>query len=221
MKPEDFVKQLLPHAYITEQKSGISAIFTLAQAALETGWGNSAPGNMYFGVKWRKSDKCKKQLLRTTEISTKPDLKFPEIISVTPFENKGKQMYRYRVRDWFRAYDSPEESFTDHAQFFIRNKRYTVALEAKVNPVKFAQEVAKAGYATDPDYADKLITTINRVALILQGFIEKDADKPVKEVEGSKPMPEAQKPVETTETDIKRGIWANVLSWIISHLWKW
>ena len=51
MTPKEFVKKYHPFALETERKTGIDARFTLAQAALETGWGKSAPGNMFFGVK--------------------------------------------------------------------------------------------------------------------------------------------------------------------------
>ncbi len=185
MKPEEFVKKLYPFAKASEEKKGISAVFTLAQAALETGWGNSAPGNMYFGVKC-KSTHPKRQLLRTTEISTRNDLKFPEIISITPFDDNGIQRYRYRIRDWFRKYDTPEESFTDHAQFFYDNPRYKDALEVKGDPREFARRIALAGYATDPDYADKLIDLIDKISLLVlppEGpiIVETKVD-PVKEV---------------------------------------
>ena len=69
----------------------------------------------------------------------------------------------YRVKDWFRKYDTPEECFTDHAQFFFKNKRYAKALEVKADPYKFAEEVDKAGYATAPDYAGSLKKLIKMI----------------------------------------------------------
>ena len=156
MTPKDFVKKYKPFALETERKTGISHLFILAQAALESGWGKSVPGNMFFGVKAGKDTPAnKKQLLTTTEILSSPNLKhlFPLVISVKMLSS-GK--YKYTVKDWFRKYDTPEECFTDHAQFFFRNKRYAKALEVKADPYKFAEEVAKAGYATAPDYANSL-----------------------------------------------------------------
>ncbi|GIM60065.1 hypothetical protein CAPN008_01150 [Capnocytophaga canis] len=153
-----FVEKYKEFALATEQKTGIKAVFTLAQAGLESGWGKSAPGNMFFGVKATKSTpKDKRQLLRTTEVLSSPNVAFPEIISVSPLPS-GK--YRYVVKDWFVKYDSPEESFTDHANFFLRNKRYAKALVVKSDPYKFAEEIAKAGYATAPNYAESLKKTI-------------------------------------------------------------
>ena len=85
---------------------------------------------------------------------------FPEIISIT---KRADGKYLYVVRDWFRKYDTPEESFTDHAQFFIKNERYAEALKVKSDPYKFAEEVAKAGYATAPNYADTLKKVIKMI----------------------------------------------------------
>jgi len=53
-------------------------------------------------------------------------------------------------------YATPEESFTDHANLFIRVSRYKNALLVKSDPYRFIEEIAKAGYATDPSYASKL-----------------------------------------------------------------
>ena len=111
---------------------------------------------MFFGVKAGKDTPPeKKQLLTTTETLSSPNLKhlFPLVISVNMLPS-GK--YKYTVKDWFRKYDTPEECFTDHAQFFFKNKRYAKALLVKADPYKFAEEVAKSGYATAPDYASSL-----------------------------------------------------------------
>ena len=127
----NFIKTYKPYALETERKTGISHLFILAQAGLETGWGKSVYGNMFFGVKATKNTPNeKKQLLRTTEVLTAPNekSKFPEVISITK-RTDGK--FKYEVKDWFMKYESPEESFTDHANFFFRNKRYAKALLVK------------------------------------------------------------------------------------------
>ena len=163
MTPKEFIKQYKPFAMETERKTGISHLFILAQAALETGWAKSVPGNMFFGVKAGKDTPAnKKQLLTTTEILSGPSLKhlFPQVLSVNMLTN-GK--YKYIVKDWFRKYDTPEECFTDHSQFFFKNKRYAKALEVKADPYKFAEEVAKAGYATATNYADSLKKLIKKI----------------------------------------------------------
>ena len=156
----DFVLKYYKDALDSEKATGVPALFTLAQAALESGWGKHAPGNMFFGIKAGKSWKGKRQLLRTTEYLSTPNSKaFPEVISVTPVGN-GK--YKYVVRDWFRAYDSPRESFIDHGNFFIQNKRYSDAFKTKDSKA-WATAVAKAGYATAPDYASILHKIIDRM----------------------------------------------------------
>nr|DAD63398.1 MAG TPA: Muramidase (flagellum-specific) [Caudoviricetes sp.] len=162
----EFIKKYKHFALDTERKTGISALFILAQAGLESGWGKSVPGNMFFGVKATKNTpKEKKQLLRTTEVLTTPNekSKFSEVISIT---KRADGKYLYIVRDWFMKYDTPEECFTDHANFFFRNKRYAKALEVKADPYKFAEEVAKAGYATAPNYAESLKALIKEIEKI-------------------------------------------------------
>lgn len=163
MTPKQFVNTYLPFAKETELKTGIDATFILAQAALESGWGEKAVGNMFFGVKATKDmPSHKRQLLITREVLKHPNGVFPQILSKTRLKNGN---WEYRVKDWFRKYDSPEESFSDHANFFFENKRYTKALEVRYNPYSFAEEIAKAGYATDPNYAvilKSVIRTIER-----------------------------------------------------------
>lgn len=160
MTPKEFIKQYKPFALETERKMGISHLFTLAQAALESGWGERGVGNNFFGIKVPKNlvsntPANKKQLFKTTEVLNAPNLgyKFPQVMSIYQLPS-GK--YKYEVKDWFRKYDTPEECFTDHAELFFRNKRYAKALLVKSDPYKFAEEVAKAGYATAPDYANSL-----------------------------------------------------------------
>lgn len=156
MTPKEFIKQYKPFALETERKTGISHLFTLAQAALESGWGERGVGNNFFGIKATKDTPAnKKQLFKTTEVLNAPNLgyKFPQVISIYQLPN-GK--YKYEVKDWFRKYDTPEECFTDHAELFFRNKRYAKVLLVKADPYKFAEEVAKAGYATATNYADSL-----------------------------------------------------------------
>lgn len=161
MTAKEFIKQYKPFALESERKTGISHLFILAQAALESGWGERTFGNMLFGIKARPETPAdKKQLLRTTEVLSSANAVFPKIFSI---KKRADGKYTYSVLDWFRKYETQEECFTDHAQFFFINKRYAKALLVRSDPYKFAEEVAKAGYATAPNYADslkKLIKTI-------------------------------------------------------------
>ena len=160
MTTRDFVKKYYGFALQTQDKTGISATFILAQAALESGWGKHAPGNMFFGVKDTDGVNGNEQLLTTTEYLKTDKAKFPVVLSIEKVLRNGVQWFKYRVKDYFRKYPTPEASFTDHAMFFIRNKRYSKALQFRDNPYRFAQEVAKAGYATDPEYSNKLSQVI-------------------------------------------------------------
>lgn len=156
MKPKDYVAKYYPDAKKTQAKTGISAIAILAQGALESGWGAVAPGNMLFGVKDTDGINGNEQLLTTTEYSRNANATFPRIVSVKPVMLKGQKFFKYTIKDYFRKYDTPEECFTDHANFFIKNKRYAKALLVKNDPYKFIDEIALAGYATDPNYARSL-----------------------------------------------------------------
>lgn len=163
MKPKDFVARFHAEALKTQQATGISAIVVLAQAALESGWGEAAPGNMFFGVKDSDGINGNEQLLLTTEYLRTATAKFPVIISITPVIRNGQKYFRYRVKDYFRKFDTPADSFTDHARFFFRNLRYAKALEVKADPEAFADAIAKAGYGTDLDYAASLKGTIQTI----------------------------------------------------------
>jgi len=74
----------------------------------------------------------------------------------------GKTVY---VDAKFRAYNTPQESFTDHGNFLRNNSRYAPAFKCTDNPDQFAKELQKAGYATDPNYAKTLISIMNQYKL--------------------------------------------------------
>jgi hypothetical protein len=159
LAPRDFVAAYGPHARASEQATGVPALVTLAQAALESGWGERAPRFNFFGIKARASDPPEtRQLLRTREVFNRPDVTgFPEILSVTP-RTDGR--YDYIVRDWFRAYPDASSAFRAHGEFLRRNARYRRAFDRGGDPFGFASEVARAGYATDPSYESKLHTVM-------------------------------------------------------------
>lgn len=163
MKPQEFVIKYYPEAKKVQDKNGISGEAILAQAALESGWGEHAPGNMFFGVKDTDGINGNEQLLTTTEYSRRMDLKFPQIISVVPTSINGQKYYKYTVKDYFRKYSTPAECFEDHTNFFIKNSRYATALTVKGDPFKFVHEIAKAGYATAPDYEQQLVSIIKMI----------------------------------------------------------
>jgi len=163
MTPEQFVKDYYPHALAVEKKTGISAIAILAQAALESGWGQRAVGNALFGIKDTDGINGNEQLITTTEYLKTPNAKFPRVLKVEPVVRGGKSMFKYTVQDYFRKYDSPTDSLNDHAKFILSNPRYAKALAVKSDPYKFVEALAAAGYATAPNYADMLKQMIESV----------------------------------------------------------
>ena len=123
----------------------------MAQSALETGWGKHVPhdgggraSHNFFGIKADRSWDGDRQVHGTLE-----------------FESGSL----VRRRAAFRQYDSMAASFNDFARFIQDNPRYGQALEARDDPEQFARELQQAGYATDPKYADKLISIMNSPAL--------------------------------------------------------
>jgi flagellar protein FlgJ len=121
---------------------------TLAQAILESYWGSSRlarEANNYFGIK--------AQMRGGTAGSIW--LNVWEVIS-------GRNVVQSQA---FRAYNSTAESFVDHGLFFVENGRYARAMAVKNDPKQFAREINRAGYASDPAYASKLIGLMDRYGL--------------------------------------------------------
>lgn len=138
------------------------ALVTLGQAALESGWGKSAPRFNFFGIKAKGSDpEAIRQLLRTREVFADAHRKFPEVISITKRPD-GK--YDYVVRDWFRAYPDAASAFMAHGRLLAGSKRYAPAFSTGGDPYAFAAAIAKAGYATAPNYAEVLTSVMRKIA---------------------------------------------------------
>ena len=142
-----FINQHSAAAKAAEASSGIPASFMLSQAALETGWGkkdilaaDGAASNNLFGIKAGASWKGPVAEVMTTE-----------------YINGAPQKLMQR----FRAYASHAESFADYAKLIKDNPRYQVVVAAGSDAKAFAQGLQRAGYATDPAYADKLTRVIN------------------------------------------------------------
>lgn len=165
MTPKEFVLKYKNAAFKASEANGINYLAILTQAAHESAWGANACGNNFFGIKKGVGWTGKTQLLRTTEYSIRGDLTFPEIISKSLVNINGIQKWQYKIRDYFRSYDTPEEGFLDHGNFLIRNKRYAEALKVKTEPIPFFIELAKAKYATDPNYSKRLITIYEKIKL--------------------------------------------------------
>lgn len=165
MTPRKFVETYMVYALVSQEKTRVPALVIMAQAALETGWGSTVIGNMMFGMKDTDGVNGNEQLLTTTEYFNNPDKKFPLIKTITKV---GPKLWKYVVKDYFRKYASPEESFTDHARLLSTRPRYGKAMQYTANPFKFVEMIAPH-YATDPDYAVKLKKIITLIQDILNG----------------------------------------------------
>lgn len=144
--PEAFIANLMPHAEKAAQKIGLDPHILVAQAALETGWGkhviadgDGQSSHNLFGIKadqrWRG-----------------------ETASTTTHEFiDGRQI---TIKAPFRAYPSIEDSFDDYVQFVQDSPRYQAALAADTGD-DYLQALQDAGYATDPQYAEKISRIAN------------------------------------------------------------
>jgi flagellar protein FlgJ len=143
--PEAFVKELWPHAQRTARDLGTRPELLLAQAALETGWGQhvirGTDGSNSFNLFGIKADARWQGERAVTE--------------TIEFED-GLMRKQHAT---FRAYASLADSFADYADFLKTNPRYREALNRAADAPSFARALVEAGYATDPDYSGK----INRI----------------------------------------------------------
>lgn len=171
MKPREFTEAYYP--YVIKDVSGVPPLLTIAQAALESGWAEHTEGNNFFGIKCGSSWTGKKQLLITHEILNSPDVKFPEVISVLPLNN-GK--YSYKIKDWFRAYDTPLESFQDHSALLLKNWKTCISDDPVNTIIKI--QVSPHPYATDPNYVTLIKTLINTIKRYIPVLTDKDIPDP-------------------------------------------
>src|SRR6478735_7121756 len=143
MNQKDFFAKYGAFAQSAAAGSGLSPVLVLSQAFLESGGGESAltkKYNNFFGVKADASWTGKKILLSTTEQ-----------------DKAGKAS---TVKQYFRVYQNPGQSFADHIKFLKVNPRYAKAglFSYPGDYAKQADTLQKAGYATDVQYAAKLKT---------------------------------------------------------------
>ena len=119
---------------------GIPASITMAQGILESGYGNSELAryaNNHFGIKCHKD-----------------------------WEGDGYYIDDDEINECFRKYKSPEQSFSDHSLFLTERKRYADLFLLEITDYKgWAHGLKKAGYATSPTYATRLIEIIEKYKL--------------------------------------------------------
>ena len=164
MTPIKFLQKNVTGANAIARKYGIPPLVTLAMAALESGYGEKAPGYNYFGYTASKSYTGKKNLVTTTEYHTTPNVDYPKVLKVTKISSNK---YKYRVQRYFKAYNNPTESFLDYGSLIYNADRYDTAFDFKSDPKKFFAEIFKAGYATSPSYYNLVISVMNSMQKLL------------------------------------------------------
>ena len=144
--------------------TGIPARFIIGQAALESGWGkreikkaDGSSSHNVFGIKATKDWTGKTVSTLTTEyVNGKPQ----------------------KVVEKFRAYDSYRGSLTDYASMLKSNPRYAQVSSPSHDAEGFAHGMQRAGYATDPHYAKKLMSSCDRLSERAMNAGRVDADWP-------------------------------------------
>jgi flagellar protein FlgJ len=141
--PAEFVDALMPVAEQVAAQLGVDSRVLLSQAALETGWGEKvirrADGSSsfnFFNIKATPGWKG--------DIVTVPTTEYRNGVAVREFAA-------------FRAYASPAESFADYAELIGSSPRYQHALAQADDPRAYMHALQRAGYATDPRYAQKVL----------------------------------------------------------------
>jgi flagellar protein FlgJ len=148
---QSFIQQLYPVAQQAAEQLGLDPKALLAQAALETGWGqhmihNTQGKNSYnlFGIKADSRWQGNKAMVNTIE--------FDQGVAATKKEP-------------FRVYESFADSMRDYVSFVQQNPRYEQAVKQTQSSENYFSELQKAGYATDPNYADKVMSVLEGLQL--------------------------------------------------------
>lgn len=152
-RQSDFIAKLVPDAQAVEREFGIPTSVTIGMAALETGWGSSSmtgqmtvDGKVYH-VNTLFNIKC------TSTVSPYQTGCVP--VRTAEYRADGTMYY---IVDEFRTYASWLDSTRDYARLLTTATRYAPAFQYFDYPDQFVTEVRKGGYATDPKYADLVIS---------------------------------------------------------------
>ncbi|RLP08620.1 hypothetical protein D7U36_09270 [Propionibacterium australiense] len=146
---KSYLQAALPAAIAESQQYGVPVSVALGQSILESGWGGSTLSsryNNYFGIKCSTSSPYQAGCVN---------------MNSGEYVNSSYQI----LSSSFRTYSSPTDSFLDHGYFLTHNSRYRNAFNHTKNPDEFIRQVASAGYATDPNYAQKVINIMTSYGL--------------------------------------------------------
>lgn len=146
-----FVETIWPMAADAADKLHTKPEVLIAQAALETGWGRA--------IQRHPDGKSSFNLF-----NIKADQRWDgeKVVANTLEFKDGIAQWQ---KAWFRSYDSYKESFRDYIDFLKSNPRYSMALAKAGDSNEFARQLSKAGYATDPDYSNKMIRVMENKAI--------------------------------------------------------
>jgi len=145
-REEQFINQLSPHAREMQSEYGVLPSVTIAQAILESNWGRSElaqEDNNYYGIKGNEN---------TNEYATRE------------YTDQWVE-----INASFRSYDSPADSMADYSRLLANGtawdkNHYNGVVEAD-NYKEAAYALQEAGYATDPGYAEKVISLVEKYNL--------------------------------------------------------
>ncbi|MFZ2314651.1 MAG: flagellar assembly peptidoglycan hydrolase FlgJ [Gammaproteobacteria bacterium] len=141
--PKEFVQGIWPMAKKAANLIGVDPKLLVAQAALETNWGKNIIAH--------SNQQSSHNLFN---IKATADWTAPRVRKDT-LEQKDGILVKQSAE--FRSYATLLDSFKDYISFLKTNDRYADALKSTANPEAFAQGLQKAGYATDKNYADKIL----------------------------------------------------------------
>ncbi len=148
---QDFVGRMLPAALQASQASGVPPQLIMGQAALESGWGkreiampDGTKSYNLFGLKANAGWHGKVAEVMTTEY---------------------KNGVATKQTEKFRAYSSYTEAFNDYATMLSSNPRYVGVMQQGSSAAGMAQALQDSGYATDPKYAEKLVSVMKQMNL--------------------------------------------------------
>lgn len=144
---QSFVDEIAPIAQAAADSLGVAPRALMAQAALESGWGkhvirmpDGSSSHNYFGIKaspgWNGA-----------------------MVKVATTEYVGGRAVTVNAK--FRAYPDAKSAFQDYVDFIGRNPRYEQALAHGTNAALYARHLEAAGYATDPNYANKIMAILS------------------------------------------------------------
>ena len=140
--PENFLRKIWPLAREAGERLGVDPTAIAAQATLETGWGKrlirdgeGVSGNNLFGIKADHRWDGERVGVRTLEYA---------------------DGIARREHAQFRAYPDLQSGFRDYVEFLTRNPRYEAATSGGLSAGEYAESLQRAGYATDPNYANKI-----------------------------------------------------------------